>query len=906
MVGRAARPGDELRVDVDRIVARAIEQATGDEDVVELLVVALEQIAVAFLHREQRVEVGEHPAAGQLGLERLEIEPVEVAEHRELEVRVGRQRVVDVRLDRRRLRDPRRLATVDRRLVVAEQRLAAAARGEVDVDRGEAFAVEAERRRQGTAGAVERRPGDEDRAAREVIDPIGVVEIAVADVTARLAPGRVGHRRGDLDVDVAGAALRDDRVDQRLRGGLARKIGALTRTVGILDFLHRENVGCLEVEDDVLGQQRELGVARIEVLEVVGGYRQVSGVAGQRGHLLRQGNVLGHDQRLGGDHFVGVERVVDDAGHAGELVADRQRRAGRGEWRAGGVDLDLLGVEIARAQRDPAAVVDPRGARAERGDDVGLAEAVGVRDRLRSLDRHPHALERFPEIDPVVLRIVDGEAVVIDDRVGRQDPARADQQRIGQRVAGADDGDRRGGQFGQCQAGRAWLELGHGADDADRIARAHGRRGAGEHEHPVRGPRVAVAAVLEEEAVGIDPGDDARGPDLLPGEAGEMPLALKRADRDRGEIVVEDRAAGRSAIGGNHRRDRGVRVADAGQCKGEALVRLGQRIARDRDGDRGRGLARGNRPAERSGQRAAGEVRRVCRALGEAGGKCQVAIDPARTRDGEGVERASGVALGQADRTGEAHRLRLALRAVGGGGDGEIVDRQRVVRARDVEIGEADEDRRPRRDAQPTDRARQRGAVGGEVAVESAERRRGARADEIERVEIGPPARRVERGGGGAVLEVEPVARAAVRHPRAPLLAGVADRQRGDRRAGVVGEADPEQRGQASAQQPAERPVGRARRAEAVGVAARRGAGPGGVGEVGVGPALEELPAVGQQQRIAQRAHPGAGAGRNQAVEVFRVSLVGIERNGHGCGPLDLFARTNRSGCGANRAGEYG
>ena len=79
--------------------------------------------------------------------------------------------------------------------------------------------------------------------------------------------------------------------------------------------------------------------------------------------------------------------------------------------------------------------VDPGRAGAARGDDIGLAEAGGVGDGERLLDRDQHPFEQFVEVDPVIGGIVDGEAVIIDHLGRRQDAVDADQGRRGQRVA---------------------------------------------------------------------------------------------------------------------------------------------------------------------------------------------------------------------------------------------------------------------------------------------------------------------------------------------------------------------------------------------------------------------------------------------------------------------------------------
>ena len=69
--------------------------------------------------------------------------------------------------------------------------------------------------------------------------------------------------------------LKEDGVDQPLRGNISRKVAALRRAIGILDFLHADDVGRTEAVDDVVGEKvvLDLAVARIDILEIVGGER---------------------------------------------------------------------------------------------------------------------------------------------------------------------------------------------------------------------------------------------------------------------------------------------------------------------------------------------------------------------------------------------------------------------------------------------------------------------------------------------------------------------------------------------------------------------------------------------------------------------------------------------------------
>ena len=370
MIGRTI--AFKFGVDVDGVIMRAADQAAGDKDVVELLGIALEHVAVAFLSRQQRVEVGQHAALrriGQQGLEILEIEAVEVAQHRHVERRVVGQMLLDIGLHPFGLGDARGLAAGDRRLVVAPERLAAAARGEVDIDRGDRFAREAELRGERVAAAAIGGAGDQFRAALDIGHAIDIVEEAVADIAARLAAGAARFGRGDFDIGVAHAGFGVDGVDQPLGGDGPRQVAAGARAVGVLHFLYRDDVGRVEAVDDIVGQYVELVVARIEILQIIGGEREMIAVARQAGRFPRQRHVAGDRHGFGHHHFIIVEAVVEHAGDAAQLVADRIIGGEAGEHRAVIVDLDLFGIIVDRAvgigrYGDAAAVVQARRPRA--------------------------------------------------------------------------------------------------------------------------------------------------------------------------------------------------------------------------------------------------------------------------------------------------------------------------------------------------------------------------------------------------------------------------------------------------------------------------------------------------------------------------------------------------------------
>ena len=91
-------------------------------------------------------------------------------------------------------------------------------------------------------------------------------------------------------------------------------------------------------------------------------------------------------------------------------------------------------------------------------DDRHLAEASSVGPTATALfDLHAHALEALVEVDPVARGVEDAARldvavrVVLDHRVRRDPPARADDRRGRERVAARDDGDRRGRELGGRQ-----------------------------------------------------------------------------------------------------------------------------------------------------------------------------------------------------------------------------------------------------------------------------------------------------------------------------------------------------------------------------------------------------------------------------------------------------------------------
>ena len=115
----------------------------------------------------------------------------------------------------------------------------------------------------------------------------------------------------------------------------------------------------------------------------------------------------------------------------------------------------------------------------------------------------------------------------------------------------------------------------------------------------------------------------------------------------------------------------------------------------------------------------------------------------------------------------------------------EVVDRKPVVGARNVYVLPPDPERGACWDRDGERRAHCR-AIRAEIAVERSDGASRDRRGEIERVDVDPRARRGRRiRRVEAVLKMEPIGNGPVRRhgTEAPLLAGVADGDRSDRRA---------------------------------------------------------------------------------------------------------------------------
>ena len=243
---------------------------------------------------------------------------------------------------------------------------------------------------------------DRGRGGRRPTRSVDELELAIRpeqepdpDVAAGLAPVLVVDRV-DLPELVRRPTRRGDRRDEQVprRGSVGH--GRVRRTVRVLDLLDRDEIRRAEVVHDVVGMRRERRVARVEVLDVVGGDRDLP-IRRSRGHLLRQ-RPRDPGERRGHVQLEVAEAVVDHAhGRCRESVADvdarhRQERV---------VEMQALGVEVVCADDDAPVVRANPGVRTRVADDRDLTEAARRADRDRGVHLHAHRLERLVEVDPV-------------------------------------------------------------------------------------------------------------------------------------------------------------------------------------------------------------------------------------------------------------------------------------------------------------------------------------------------------------------------------------------------------------------------------------------------------------------------------------------------------------------------
>src|SRR5829696_6360230 len=229
-----ARLIHELRVDVYHVEPdQRVEEAVGDEDVVERLGVTVEDVSVSLAGR-QRLDQVSHDAALQRPDRGGELEVVEVAEDDDARARVGGEYRVHETVDHLSLLVPLRLGGAGGRLEPPEQWLVAALGGEVVGDDEQPVAVEDDLAGEGLAAAREGRvrrvytsgAGRQARAApftdygrrrrRASAGPVYEPEPAVAaeekadpDVAAGLAPVLVVHGV-DVSEVVSGASRGSD------------------------------------------------------------------------------------------------------------------------------------------------------------------------------------------------------------------------------------------------------------------------------------------------------------------------------------------------------------------------------------------------------------------------------------------------------------------------------------------------------------------------------------------------------------------------------------------------------------------------------------------------------------------------------------------------------------------------
>ena len=405
---------------------------------------------------------------------------------------------------------------------------------------------------------------------------------------------------------------------------------------------------------------------RRQVLEVEAGIAQARCGPDQSGRLAGQGGRGGGGaDRADRIDLILAPEVIHDAGDVVERVA-LVIGARRGYAL---IDLDRLGVHVARRDRHAAPAVQPRSAHAHRRDDIGLAIGIDVGDDPRRTDGDAHPLERFIEIGAVGGRIVAGEAIVVDHLGGRRATRAVGryQHRGRQRDRRVGDGDRgRAVELRDRQVGRRRRELGDRTRQRDRIADRDRRcGGAGRDEDRVRRADIAVAVgILDVEAVAAHSGDDAACRDHLAGEQRAVAQALNIVDRDRAGIVVEDRRG--RAGGGNDEADR------VGQVDDEGLVRLVDPVAVDEDRDRLARLA----GRERDGAGLRDIVAACLRGAVRRGVSDARGTDAARAGDGEDRGSGTAIAFEQAD---------IADRRGGIGaeacGDRDIVDADLVTAA---------------------------------------------------------------------------------------------------------------------------------------------------------------------------------------------------------------------------------
>ena len=279
----------------------------------------------------------------------------------------------------------------------------------------------------------------------------------------------------------------------------------------------------------------DVAVVRVEVLDVVRRDAQPIRTGCHRAGGARERTAVEVRQVCREDAEV-AEVVGHRADDERRGVADIDLRIRRSEQAY--VDLYALRIEVDDAtaldQREAATHVGAARVAAVVSDQPDLAEPVRRSDYACIVDLDQHAFQALVEIDAVLRRVVRSlsgnldrsRRVVVDDRVRRDAPARADHdrrhRRVGEQTRGRNDVGRSDLSHREIASARARGAIGCGerragsnfadrAADLDLLSGAHAGRTGREHEDAVRRCRIAVAVtVLHVEAVAHDLRDDAR------------------------------------------------------------------------------------------------------------------------------------------------------------------------------------------------------------------------------------------------------------------------------------------------------------------------------------------------------------------------------------------------------------
>jgi hypothetical protein len=576
-----ALPVRELGVDMDDVEAGEGQQRVAEQDMVEFLAHALEDVGIALGGRQGSAQIGE-AGGGEARQSRRISGIVEVAEDGDTGLRIGAGEVEQEIGDDAGLGEPLDRGRLRRRLEAPEERLVLAARLQMRRDQHEAAAGHLECRDQRLAGAGEaagpcvpggiagrdapgigvQRSAGKDRhrlrgaaaGPRREADASRIVEERHPDIAARRAA--IGTVRGiDLRDGVARAAGRDDRRDQPVVAACGRHGAAVDRAVVVLDLRQRQDVRRAERSGDLAPERSEFRGARRagQVLDVEAGDRDLARPRRRRG--LRSEPARREVRGCRQQQAVVLESVIDDAGRVAQTVADpRARHRAGADQRVVGDQPPAIGR--ARPQRGAPARIGQRHAPRAIGGQRDLAEAVARADRLRVAQDDAHALKALVEIERVASGIGRVGRVLDRSPDGRRDT-------VGWRASGRPDDDRGGqGHVARDPSHGAGLDLrrretvGTAAPLADapgdkqqvprsRIAEVFGGQ---RHEHGIGGPGVRVAAgarILDEDAparvAGQHGGHHALDlGDIRAEQGGDVAHALDVLDRPRRRRVAAE------------------------------------------------------------------------------------------------------------------------------------------------------------------------------------------------------------------------------------------------------------------------------------------------------------------------------------------------------------------------------